>query len=98
MRKGTLPCSDRSEKQHLRKDNVKLTWTASKDADGYLIYGIRGDGKYGYIGMTTKGTSFTDTKALKDAWNFYWVFPYHKDTHEKMVVGGKAKYVYGKAK
>ena len=75
---------------------VTLTWTASEGAEGYLIYGIRPGGKYGYIGMAS-GTAFPDTKASKTDWTFYWVFPYHKDG-SKMVVGGTAKYVYSKAR
>ena len=76
---------------------VTLSWTASSGADGYLIYGIRPGGKYGYIGMTTKGTTYTDTKADKSDWTFYWVFPYHKNG-DKMIVGGTANYVYSKAR
>ena len=77
---------------------VKLTWTASAGADGYLVYGIRPGGTYGYIGMTTRGTTFTDTKASKEDYTFYWVFPYHKDASGNMIVGGTAKYTYGKAR
>ena len=80
------------------KGGVKLTWTMSAGAEGYLVYGIRAGEKYGYIGMTTKGTTFTDTKASSEDWNFYWVFPYHKDSEGNMVVGGTPQYVYGKAK
>lgn len=80
------------------KGGVKLTWTMSAGAEGYLVYGIRAGEKYGYIGMTTKGTTFTDKKASSTDWNFYWVFPYHTDSDGKMVVGGTPKYVYGKAK
>ena len=80
------------------KGGVKLTWTMSAGAEGYLVYGIRAGEKYGYIGMTTKGTTFTDTKASSEDWNFYWVFPYHKDSDGNMVVGGTPQYVYGKAK
>ena len=80
------------------KGGVKLTWTMSAGAEGYLVYGIRAGEKYGYIGMTTKGTTFTDKKASSEDWNFYWVFPYHKDSEGKMVVGGTPQYVYGKAK
>ena len=80
------------------KGGVKLTWTMSAGAEGYLVYGIRAGEKYGYIGMTTKGTTFTDKKASSTDWNFYWVFPYHKDSEGKMVVGGTPQYVYGKAK
>ncbi len=76
---------------------VKLTWTGSSGAEGYLVYGIHPGASYGYIGMTTKGTTFTDKNASKTDWNFYWVFPYHK-YGDKMIVGGTPKYVYGKAK
>ena len=77
---------------------VNLTWEKSAEAEGYLIYGKTATGKYGYIGMTTKGTAFTDKKASKTEYNFYWVFPYHKDSKGKMIVGGTPKYVYGKAR
>ena len=80
-----------------QKGSVKLSWTASAGAEGYLIYGIRPGGSYGYIGMTTQGTTYTDTKASKTDYTFYWVFPYHK-TNGQMIVGGTAKYTYGKAK
>lgn len=66
---------------------VKLTWSEVKDAEGYLIYGIRGGGnKYGYIGMTSK-TSFVDVKALTSDYNYYWVFAYCKDENGKMYPG-----------
>ena len=77
------------------KNRVKLTWTASEGAEGYLIYAQKA-GKYGYVGMTTKGTSYTDTKALDTDYNFYWVFPYVKDANGKMYAGGCTKYVYAK--
>ncbi|WP_418750785.1 Ig-like domain-containing protein [Frisingicoccus sp.] len=77
---------------------VRLTWKASAGAEGYLVYGKTATGKYGYIGMTTKGTTYVDKKASKTEYNFYWVFPYHKDANKKMIVGGTPKYVYGKAK
>lgn len=80
------------------KGGVKLTWTKSAGAEGYLVYGIHPGEKYGYIGMTTKGTTFTDEKASSTDWNFYWVFPYHTDSNGNKVVGGTPKYVYGKAK
>lgn len=78
---------------------VRLAWNASRDAEGYLIYGMNGaNSNYHYIGMTTRGTAFTDVKASKSEWNFYWVFPYHKNAEGKMITGGTAKYVFGKAK
>ena len=77
---------------------VKLTWSAVSGAEGYLVYGIYPGQSYSYIGMTTKGTTFTDSKASTEDYNFYWVFPYHKNASGKMIVGGTAKYVYGKAR
>ena len=43
--------------------------------------------------MTTRGVTYTDRKASKKEFDFYWVFPYHKDSIGKMVVGGTPKYV-----
>ena len=48
--------------------------------------------------MTAKGTTYTDKKASKSEWNYYWVSPYHKGTNDKMIVGETPKYTYGKAK
>lgn len=77
---------------------VKFTWSSSYGAEGYLIYGQVAGKPYGYVGMTTRGTTFTDKKASKSVYNFYWVFPYHKDAKGKMIVGGTPKYTYGRAK
>lgn len=77
---------------------VKLTWSPSVGADGYLVYGIVNGDSYKYVGMTTQGTVFTDTKASKTVYNYYWVFPYHKNAEGKMIVGGTAKYTYGRAR
>lgn len=76
---------------------VRLTWKSVPGAEGYLIYGKTSNGKYGYKGMTTRGTSFTDKKASRFVYNFYWVFPYYKLSSNKMIVGSTPKYVYGKA-
>lgn len=77
---------------------VKVSWTKSSDADGYLVYGIRDGQKYSYIGMTN-GAAFIDKKASKEGYNFYWVFPFHYDKSGKMVVGEiTPTYVYGKAR
>lgn len=79
------------------KNAVRLSWNAVSWADGYLIYGKRGgSGAYGYIGMTTKGPSYLDTKALSKEYNFYWVYPYIKDANGTMHVGFSAPYAYAK--
>ncbi len=77
------------------KNAVMISWQFSGVADGYLIYGQK-DKKYGYVGMTTNGKTFTDTKALSENYNFYWVFPYTKDLKGNMYVGACTKYVYSK--
>lgn len=76
---------------------MRLTWNASKDAEGYLIYGWVGGREYGYVGTTTRNTVFVDRTASKDVNNYYWVYPYHKDSEGKIIVGGVPGYVYGKA-
>lgn len=77
------------------KRKVKLSWEAVPEAEGYLIYGIK-SGEYGYVGMTTKGTTYVDTKALDESNNFYWVYPYIKDADGKMIPGDCTQYVYAK--
>ncbi|MBO7564694.1 MAG: hypothetical protein J6T40_07640 [Clostridiales bacterium] len=77
------------------KNRVKLTWTAVSGAQGYLVYGQK-SGKYAYVGMTTQGTTFTDTNALDNDYNYYWVFAYVKDASGKMIPGGCQKYVFAK--
>ncbi|MBR5936766.1 MAG: hypothetical protein IKZ90_00665 [Clostridiales bacterium] len=77
------------------KNRVKLTWTASENADGYLVYAQKNK-SYAYVGMTTLGTTFTDTKALDGDYNYYWVFPYKKSGNGKMAAGGCTKYVFAK--
>ncbi|MBR5937271.1 MAG: leucine-rich repeat protein [Clostridiales bacterium] len=77
--------------------SIKLTWSASYGAEGYLVYGKTESGEYGYKGMTTKGTTWTDQDASISEYNFYWVFPYHKNADGKMITGLTGKYTYGKA-
>ena len=77
------------------KNRVTLSWKAVANVDGYLIYAQK-RGSYGYAGMTTSGTSFTDVKALDDDWNFYWVFAYVKNNSGKMITGKCEKYVFAK--
>lgn len=76
------------------KNKVKLTWSKQTGADGYLIYASK-NGKYAKCGMTST-TSFTDTKALDEAYNFYFVYAYKKTETGKIVVSEKATYKYAK--
>ncbi len=46
----------------------------------------------------TSGNTFTDRKASKKDYTFYWVFPYHKNAAGKKIVGGTAPYTYGRAR
>ena len=55
---------------------VRLSWSASRDAQGYLVYGMNAANRsYHYVGMTTGATAFIDKKASRTNWNFYWVYP-----------------------
>ena len=96
--KGVIPAVQNLKASSV-KNGVKLSWTKQTDAEGYLVYGQNGENfKYHFVGMTTKGTTFTDKKASKKDYNFYWIFPYHTNAEGKKIVGGTAPYTYGKAK
>ena len=92
--KNPLPVQD-LKAEAAGRNKVKLTWYPSKNADGYLIY-ARKKGEYVYVGMTTTGTTFTDTNALDTAYNFYWVYPYFTDENGKMIPGECPDYVFAK--
>lgn len=77
------------------KNRVTLKWNAVSGAEGYLVYGQK-NGKYGYVGMTTQGTTFNDTNALAEDYNYYWVFPYYKNSAGKMITGSCAEYKFAK--
>ena len=80
------------------KGGVKLTWSKSSDAVGYIVYAARNNGRtFSYIGMTS-GTTFTDKQASKAGYNFYRIYPYHKNAEGKRVLGSSVTYVYAKAK
>lgn len=76
------------------KNKVSITWDAVEDAEAYLIYAHK-NGEYGYCGMTSGKTSFTDTKALDLDYNFYWVFPCYYE-EDGLSAGIPAPYVYAK--
>ncbi len=77
------------------KNRVSLSWNPVDNADGYLVYGLK-NGKYGYVGMTTQGTTFNDINAIASDYNYYWVFPYYKDTNGNMITGSCPSYSYAK--
>lgn len=77
---------------------VSLAWDAVAGADGYLIYGKTESGTYGYIGMTTQGTTYTHTGASGSEYNFYWVFAFEYDENNNVIAGPNPYYVYAKAK
>ena len=93
---GTLPAAENLKASSV-KGGVKLAWNAVTGAEGYLVYGIVAGKPYGYVGMTTKGTTFTDKTASSTEYNYYWVFPYFKDSNGKIIVGKTGKYTYGRA-
>lgn len=77
-------------------DYVKLTWNASKEAEGYLIYRkTENDDKFVYRYMV-EGTSFTDTTASQGIYNYYRVYPYYKKADGTMCTGPSRSYVYSK--
>ena len=79
------------------KNRVRISWNPDYNADGYLIY-VKKNNKYTYLGMTTspKSTSFVDTAALVNDYNYYWVFPYIRNSYDEIEAGTCTKYVYAK--
>ena len=77
------------------KNKVRLTWDAVEGADGYLVYAQK-SGQCNYLGMTRKGTSYLDEKALDTEFNYYFVFPFVEDEYGVMTTGGYENYAYAK--
>lgn len=94
--KGVLPAV-KNLKAASEKGGVKLTWGRVSGAEGYLVYGRRAGGNYEYIGMT-RNDKYTDKKASKTEYNYYWVYPYHTNVQGKMIAGATPKYTYGRAR
>ena len=46
----------------------------------------------------TRSDKYVDKKASKTDYNYYWVYPYHKDDQGKIIVGATPKYTYGRAR
>lgn len=75
-------------------NSVRLTWSAVKDADGYIVYRKTGDGKFMYRYMVS-GLSYTDTTAVTGEYNFYRVYAY-KNINGKRILGPSKEYKYAK--
>lgn len=77
-------------------NHVKLTWNASTEAEGYIIYRKTPyDTKFEYRYMV-KGTSFVDNSAEQGGYNFYRVYPYYTNASGKRCLGESKTYVYAK--
>jgi len=76
-------------------NKVRLTWDAVEGAAGYLVYAQK-SGQCIYLGMTRKGTSYMDEKALDTEFNYYFVFPFVEDEYGVMTTGGYENYAYAK--
>lgn len=72
---------------------VKLSWTGSKNAEGYLVYRKTGSEGFTYRYMVS-GNSFIDTTAEAGIYNYYRIYPYFKDSGGKMHTGKSTTYVY----
>lgn len=80
------------------RGGVKLTWAKATAADGYLIYGKTQSGTYHFIAQLGGSTvTYTDKKASKTEWNFYWIYAYHKDSKGNLIVGDATAYKFAKA-
>lgn len=67
---------------------VLLTWNKSDWETGYIIYSSK-NGEYKYLAMTSE-CQYMDEKALDNANNYYWVFPYRINEEGTRVIGEKS--------
>lgn len=82
--------------QVYRSSYVKLNWSSVDGAAGYIISRKNNlSGKFVNCGNTTS-TSFIDSTAAYDEFNFYRVYPYYKDDSGKVIPGQSDTYKYVK--
>ena len=77
----------------ISKNKALLSWKAVDGADGYLILGLNQERTGKQIAYTGK-TTWTDTKADSEDFNYYWVMPYYKNSSGKIIAGPLSNYVY----
>ena len=78
--------------------SVTVSWNKLSGADGYIIYRqIGSNSKFSYRYMVS-GTSFTDTTASKEEYNFYRIYPYYMDGENRITTTQSVAYVYGRAR
>lgn len=78
----------------VEENTVKLDWDAAEGADGYLIYRQIGKTSFEYLAETEE-TTYTDSSASAEEYNYYRVYPYYMDGETK-VTGPSDTYVYAK--
>lgn len=78
--------------------NVTISWNRLSGADGYIIYRqIGSNSKFSYRYMVS-GTSFKDTTASKEEYNFYRIYPYYMSNGNRITTTQSVTYVYGRAR
>lgn len=78
----------------VEENTVKLDWDAAEGAEGYLIYRQIGKTSFEYLAETEE-TTYTDSSASAEEYNYYRVYPYYMDGETK-VTGPSDTYVYAK--
>lgn len=73
--------------------SVMLGWKAVPGADGYIVLGLNKTRTGRQIGYTAK-TSWKDTDADSEGWNYYWVMPFYRSSDGRNVLGELSNYVY----
>lgn len=77
-------------------NQVRLSWNAAPNATGYIIYRkAENETKFTYRYMVS-GTSFLDTAAVQEKYNFYRVYPYVVTPSGTRVMGSSTAYVYAR--
>lgn len=76
---------------------IKVSWTASEGAEGYVVYRRTGtEEAMSYFTMLSD-TEITDDTPVTGSYTYYRVYPYIMDADGEMVMGPSETYVYAKA-
>ena len=78
-------------------DEVTLTWNTVVGAEGYQIYRKVDNGEFEFV-KTVSQTSYVDTAATGNVYNYYLVYPYTTNLDGEVERGPSNGYVYAKPK
>ena len=90
-----IPAVQNLQASPLDYQTIQLSWSPVEGVDGYAIYRKTADGRLEYV-YITPNTRYTDTEAVRDEYNFYFVFAYRRSETGEFTMGPASKYAFAK--